>query len=151
MMLYYSFLGLGTAMFKESKCRVLSQLIHKHNIWLGRGLQCTASRETWSANQGDVNYWVKLDCAYRWWSGEAERSVVIRAASLLPDVQEFPDLDVGTIAAPLSYCSTFSKIRLQVGEESMPPGAIGVGQYQHDVKVSQLSKSLANVVEGLRK
>jgi len=118
---------------------VLSQLIHKHNIgWVAIG-NGTASRETEALIRTLITE-SNLDC----------RTVVVSEAgasvySASPiAIQEFPDLDV-TIRGAVSIARRFQDPLAELVK--IDPQAIGVGQYQHDVKVSQLSKSLANVVE----
>jgi uncharacterized protein len=118
---------------------VLSQLIHKHNIgWVAIG-NGTASRETEALIRTLIAE-SNLDC----------RTVVVSEAgasvySASPiAIQEFPDLDV-TIRGAVSIARRFQDPLAELVK--IDPQAIGVGQYQHDVKVSQLSKSLANVVE----
>jgi uncharacterized protein len=118
---------------------ILSQLIHKHNIgWVAIG-NGTASRETEALIRTLITE-SNLDC----------RTVVVSEAgasvySASPiAIQEFPDLDV-TIRGAVSIARRFQDPLAELVK--IDPQAIGVGQYQHDVKVSQLSKSLANVVE----
>lgn len=118
---------------------VLSKLIHKHSIgWVAIG-NGTASRETEAlvrALIGESN----VDC----------RAVVVSEAgasvySASPiAIQEFPDLDV-TIRGAVSIARRFQDPLAELVK--IDPQAIGVGQYQHDVKATLLSKSLANVVE----
>ncbi|WP_137170483.1 Tex family protein [Marinomonas sp. FW-1] len=123
---------------QEANARLLA-LISKYRItWVAIG-NGTASRETESllkaliAEQG-------LDC----------RAVVVSEAgasvySASPiAIQEFPDLDV-TIRGAVSIARRFQDPLAELVK--IDPQAIGVGQYQHDVKASLLSKSLANVVE----
>ncbi len=117
----------------------LSQLIHKHHIgWVAIG-NGTASRETEALIRTLITE-TNLDC----------RTVVVSEAgasvySASPiAIQEFPDLDV-TIRGAVSIARRFQDPLAELVK--IDPQAIGVGQYQHDVKVSQLSKSLANVVE----
>jgi len=118
---------------------VLSKLIHQHNIgWIAIG-NGTASRETEALIRVLISE-SNLDC----------RAVVVSEAgasvySASPvAIQEFPDLDV-TIRGAVSIARRFQDPLAELVK--IDPQAIGVGQYQHDVKVSQLSKSLANVVE----
>ncbi|MFT6655110.1 MAG: hypothetical protein ACJAWI_001882, partial [Marinomonas primoryensis] len=118
---------------------ILSQLIHKHHIgWVAIG-NGTASRETEALIRTLITE-SNLDC----------RTVVVSEAgasvySASPiAIQEFPDLDV-TIRGAVSIARRFQDPLAELVK--IDPQAIGVGQYQHDVKVSQLSKSLANVVE----
>ncbi|RBP83304.1 RNA-binding transcriptional accessory protein [Marinomonas rhizomae] len=118
---------------------VLSKLIHKHNIgWVAIG-NGTASRETETLVRALISD-SKLDC----------RAVVVSEAgasvySASPiAIQEFPDLDV-TIRGAVSIARRFQDPLAELVK--IDPQAIGVGQYQHDVKATLLSKSLANVVE----
>jgi uncharacterized protein len=118
---------------------ILSQLIHKHHIgWVAIG-NGTASRETEALIRALITE-SNLDC----------RTVVVSEAgasvySASPiAIQEFPDLDV-TIRGAVSIARRLQDPLAELVK--IDPQAIGVGQYQHDVKVSQLSKSLANVVE----
>ena len=118
---------------------MLSTLIHQHRIgWVAIG-NGTASRET----EALIKVLIKesnLDC----------RAVVVSEAgasvySASPiAIEEFPDLDV-TIRGAVSIARRFQDPLAELVK--IDPQAIGVGQYQHDVKVSQLTKSLANVVE----
>ncbi|WP_111637756.1 Tex family protein [Marinomonas shanghaiensis] len=118
---------------------ILSKLIHQHGIgWIAIG-NGTASRETEALIKTLINE-SSLDC----------RAVVVSEAgasvySASPiAIEEFPDLDV-TIRGAVSIARRFQDPLAELVK--IDPQAIGVGQYQHDVKVSQLSKSLANVVE----
>ncbi|RCX04641.1 Tex family protein [Marinomonas foliarum] len=123
---------------QEANARLLA-LINKHRItWaaIGNG---TASRETESLLKALIAE-QELDC----------RAVVVSEAgasvySASPiAIQEFPDLDV-TIRGAVSIARRFQDPLAELVK--IDPQAIGVGQYQHDVKVTLLSKSLANVVE----
>ncbi|MCV2401662.1 RNA-binding transcriptional accessory protein [Marinomonas sp. C2222] len=58
--------------------------------------------------------------------------------------KEFPNLDV-TIRGAVSIARRFQDPLAELVK--IEPQAIGVGQYQHDIKPSLLSKSLTNVVE----
>jgi protein Tex len=118
---------------------ILSKLIHQHCIgWVAIG-NGTASRETEALIKALIKE-SNLDC----------RAVVVSEAgasvySASPiAIQEFPDLDV-TIRGAVSIARRFQDPLAELVK--IDPQAIGVGQYQHDVKVSQLTKSLANVVE----
>ncbi|MBJ7537820.1 Tex family protein [Marinomonas transparens] len=118
---------------------LLSKLIRKHQVhWVAIG-NGTASRET----ENLIAKLIKgnnLDC----------HSVVVSEAgasvySASPvAIDEFPDLDV-TIRGAISIARRFQDPLAELVK--IDPQAIGVGQYQHDLKVSQLSQSLANVVE----
>ncbi|MCW4628623.1 helix-hairpin-helix domain-containing protein [Marinomonas rhodophyticola] len=118
---------------------ILSKLIHQHRIgWVAIG-NGTASRETEALIKALIKD-SNLEC----------RAVVVSEAgasvySASPiAIEEFPDLDV-TIRGAISIARRFQDPLAELVK--IDPQAIGVGQYQHDVKVSQLSKSLANVVE----
>lgn len=118
---------------------VLLTLISRHKIgWVAIG-NGTASRETEKQIKELISE-KKLDC----------RAIVVNEAgasvySASPiAIQEFPDLDV-TIRGAVSIARRFQDPLAELVK--IDPQAIGVGQYQHDVKVSQLSKALGNVVE----
>ncbi|QUX94475.1 RNA-binding transcriptional accessory protein [Marinomonas sp. CT5] len=118
---------------------LLSKLIQKYNIgWVAIG-NGTASRET-EALIKEVITKTNTKC----------RAVVVSEAgasvySASPiAIQEFPDLDV-TIRGAVSIARRFQDPLAELVK--IDPQAIGVGQYQHDVKATLLSKSLANVVE----
>ena len=118
---------------------VLKQVIEKHHIdWavIGNG---TASRET-EAFIKQLLSQSALDC----------RSVIVSeagasvySASALAS-QEFPDLDV-TIRGAISIARRFQDPLAELVK--IDPQAIGVGQYQHDVKANKLSEALDHVVE----
>lgn len=123
---------------QEAEATLLS-LINRHRIaWLAVG-NGTASRETEALINALITQ-QQLDC----------RAVVVSEAgasvySASPiAIQEFPDLDV-TIRGAVSIARRFQDPLAELVK--IDPQAIGVGQYQHDVKVSLLSKSLGNVVE----
>ncbi|MDE8601585.1 Tex family protein [Marinomonas sp. RSW2] len=118
---------------------ILSQLIHKHNIgWVAIG-NGTASRETEALIRTLITE-SNLDCGA---VVVSEAGASVYSASPIA-IQEFPNLDV-TIRGAVSIARRFQDPLAELVK--IDPQAIGVGQYQHDVKVSQLSKSLANVVE----
>ncbi|TQV73678.1 RNA-binding transcriptional accessory protein [Aliikangiella marina] len=72
-----------------------------------------------------------------------EAGASVYSASKLAS-EEFPDLDVSYRGA----VSIARRLQDPLAElVKIEPKAIGVGQYQHDVSQSQLSKSLASVVE----
>ena len=123
---------------QEANARLLA-LINKYSIsWVAIG-NGTASRETESLLKTLITE-QGLDC----------RAVVVSEAgasvySASPiAIQEFPDLDV-TIRGAVSIARRFQDPLAELVK--IDPQAIGVGQYQHDVKATLLSKSLANVVE----
>jgi uncharacterized protein len=118
---------------------ILSQLIHKHHIgWVAIG-NGTASRETEALIRALITE-SNLDCRT---VVVSEAGASVYSASTIA-IQEFPDLDV-TIRGAVSIARRLQDPLAELVK--IDPQAIGVGQYQHDVKVSQLSKSLANVVE----
>ena len=59
-------------------------------------------------------------------------------------IEEFPDLDV-TIRGAVSIARRFQDPLAELVK--IDPQAIGVGQYQHDVKANRLSQALSDVVE----
>ena len=118
---------------------VLSTLISKHNVgWVAIG-NGTASRETEKLLNELISD-AKLDCRA---IVVSEAGASVYSASPIA-IQEFPDLDV-TIRGAVSIARRFQDPLAELVK--IDPQAIGVGQYQHDVKTSQLSKSLGNVVE----
>ncbi|AEF53501.1 Tex family protein [Marinomonas posidonica] len=117
----------------------LSQLIQQHQIrWaaIGNG---TASRET-EALLKDLIATEGLSCQA---VVVSEAGASVYSASPLASA-EFPDLDV-TIRGAISIARRFQDPLAELVK--IDPQAIGVGQYQHDIKVSALSTSLTNVVE----
>ncbi|TYL46843.1 Tex family protein [Marinomonas sp. IMCC 4694] len=123
---------------KEAQDKLLA-LIRQHSIhWVAIG-NGTASRETESL----VNALIKdenLTCRS---AVVSEAGASVYSASPIA-INEFPDLDV-TIRGAVSIARRFQDPLAELVK--IDPQAIGVGQYQHDVKASQLSKSLTNVVE----
>ncbi|ETI60541.1 Tex family protein [Marinomonas profundimaris] len=118
---------------------ILSKLIHQHGVaWVAIG-NGTASRETEALVKSLISD-SNLDCHA---AVVSEAGASVYSASPIA-IQEFPDLDV-TIRGAVSIARRFQDPLAELVK--IDPQAIGVGQYQHDVKVSQLSKSLANVVE----
>lgn len=118
---------------------ILSKLIHQHGVaWVAIG-NGTASRETEALVKSLISE-SNLDCHA---AVVSEAGASVYSASPIA-IQEFPDLDV-TIRGAVSIARRFQDPLAELVK--IDPQAIGVGQYQHDVKVSQLSKSLANVVE----
>lgn len=118
---------------------LLTKLIKQYRIgWVAIG-NGTASRETETLMK-ELIAQAELDC----------RAIVVSEAgasvySASPvAIQEFPDLDV-TIRGAISIARRFQDPLAELVK--IDPQAIGVGQYQHDVKATQLSKSLGNVVE----
>ena len=118
---------------------ILSKLIHQHGVaWVAIG-NGTASRETEALVKSLISE-SNLDCHA---AVVSEAGASVYSASPIA-IQEFPDLDV-TIRGAVSIARRFQDPLAELVK--IDPQAIGVGQYQHDVKVSQLSKSLTNVVE----
>jgi uncharacterized protein len=118
---------------------VLSKLITKHQIsWVAIG-NGTASRETEKLVNELISE-ANFDCRV---TVVSEAGASVYSASPIA-IQEFPDLDV-TIRGAVSIARRFQDPLAELVK--IDPQAIGVGQYQHDVKVSQLTKSLGNVVE----
>ncbi|SBS40408.1 30S ribosomal protein S1 [Marinomonas spartinae] len=117
----------------------LRSLLKTHQInWLAIG-NGTASRET-EAFCADLIKSEKLDCKT---VVVSEAGASIYSASEVA-IAEFPDLDV-TIRGAISIARRFQDPLAELVK--IEPQAIGVGQYQHDVKPSQLAKSLSAVVE----
>ena len=122
----------------QSKKKIV-ELINKYNvsiIAIGNG---TASRETESFI-AEVIKENKLDTKYVIVS---EAGASVYSASELA-IEEFPDLTVEKRSA----ISIARRIQDPLAElVKIDPKSIGVGQYQHDVTESKLSKSLDDVVE----
>lgn len=123
---------------EESK-KILSALIEKHGvdvISIGNG---TASKETEMFVAGllkeidrPVSYMVV-----------SEAGASVYSASKL-GAQEFPNFDVSLRSA----VSIARRLQDPLAElVKIDPKAIGVGQYQHDLKQAELDKTLAGVVE----
>ncbi|WP_133013081.1 Tex family protein [Marinomonas flavescens] len=124
---------------KQKAISSLLNYITQHNVeWLAIG-NGTASRET----EQLANQLIEKE-------GLSCRAVVVSEAGAsvysASDVaiSEFPDLDV-TIRGAVSIARRFQDPLAELVK--IDPQAIGVGQYQHDVKPAQLASSLANVVE----
>lgn len=118
----------------------LNQLSRKHQatlISIGNG---TASRETDKLVSDLLKRYPELNVS-KLIVSEAGASVY--SASALA-AKEFPDLDVSLRGA----VSIARRLQDPLAElVKIEPKAIGVGQYQHDVNQTQLSKSLQAVVE----
>lgn len=118
---------------------LLTKLIKQHKIgWVAIG-NGTASRETETLMK-ELIAQADLDCRA---IVVSEAGASVYSASPIA-IQEFPDLDV-TIRGAISIARRFQDPLAELVK--IDPQAIGVGQYQHDVKATQLSKSLGNVVE----
>ncbi len=124
----------------DKSVRTLSQLCQQHKVELiaiGNG---TASRET-DKLAGDVIKAVNNDTLHKVMVSEAGASVY--SASELA-AAEFPNLDVSLRGA----VSIGRRLQDPLAElVKIEPKAIGVGQYQHDVNQSLLTRSLDAVVE----
>lgn len=118
---------------------VLSRIIIQHKIgWVAIG-NGTASRETEKQIKALISD-QSLDCRA---IVVSEAGASVYSASPIA-IQEFPDVDV-TIRGAISIARRFQDPLAELVK--IDPQALGVGQYQHDVKVSQLSKILGSVVE----
>lgn len=124
----------------DKSVRTLTQLCRQFNVELiaiGNG---TASRET-DKLAGEVLKAVENPTLNKIMVSEAGASVY--SASELASA-EFPDLDVSLRGA----VSIARRLQDPLAElVKIEPKSIGVGQYQHDVSQSALSKSLSAVVE----
>ena len=122
----------------EGSKRTIVNLIKKYNvdiIAIGNG---TASRETESFIAEVINE-NKLNTKY---VVVSEAGASVYSASELA-IEEFPDLTVEKRSA----ISIARRIQDPLAElVKIDPKSIGVGQYQHDVTESKLSKSLDDVV-----
>lgn len=120
--------------------RVLSGLIHKHNvraIAIGNG---TGSRES-SAFVQDFLRQAGLKNVFSVVVSESGASVY--SASDLAR-QEFPDLDL-TVRGAISIARRLQDPLAELVK--IDPKSIGVGQYQHDVDQKKLRQSLEGAVE----
>ena len=124
---------------ERSKATVL-RLIKKHNvdvISIGNG---TASRES-EAFIAETLAELKCDTKYIIVS-EAGASVYSASKQ---GAEEFPDFDV----TQRSAVSIARRLQDPLAElVKIEPKAIGVGQYQHDMKQARLTEALGGVVEG---
>lgn len=117
----------------------LTDVIQAHNIeWLviGNG---TASRETESMAKEMIKQ-RQLNCRCVIVS---EAGASVYSASPVA-IDEFPELDV-TIRGAISIARRFQDPLAELVK--IDPQAIGVGQYQHDVKANRLGEALSVVVE----
>ena len=124
---------------KEEAIRILTGLIRRHgveHIAIGNG---TASRETEQ---------MTVELLHRLGGGQAyaivnEAGASVYSASKLA-AEEFPDYDVNLRSA----VSIARRLQDPLAElVKIDPMAIGVGQYQHDLKESELDAALDGVVE----
>jgi protein Tex len=120
--------------------KILLNLIQQHNIELiaiGNG---TASRETERFVKELLKARPELNCTSVMVN---ESGASIYSASEYA-AREFPDLDV-TIRGAISIARRLQDPLAELVK--IDPKSIGVGQYQHDVSQTMLSKSLEAVVE----
>ncbi|TKB46666.1 Tex family protein [Thalassotalea mangrovi] len=124
----------------QKSIRTLSHLINEHKVELiaiGNG---TASRET-DTLVAETLAGLTGDKPVKLIVSEAGASVYSASETA---AKEFPELDVSLRGA----VSIGRRLQDPLAElVKIEPKAIGVGQYQHDVSQSQLSKSLDAVVE----
>lgn len=123
---------------RKAKESMLALLKHHRINWLAIG-NGTASRET-EVFCAELIESEKLDCKTVIVS---EAGASVYSASEVA-IEEFPDLDV-TIRGAISIARRFQDPLAELVK--IDPQAIGVGQYQHDVKPTQLFSSLKAVVE----
>ncbi|MGX2040768.1 Tex family protein [Methylocaldum sp. MU1018] len=124
----------------DSSIATLARLIEKHGVELVATGNGTASRETDQLVGDLIKRHPELTIT-KVMVSEAGASVY--SASELA-AKEFPDLDVSLRGA----VSIARRLQDPLAElVKIEPKAIGIGQYQHDVNQSQLSKSLDAVVE----
>lgn len=120
--------------------QMLVALIKKHNVKLVSIGNGTASRET----DRLVNDLIKQNSDIK-----IQKIVVSEAGASVYSAspiatEEFPELDV-TVRGAISIARRLQDPLAELVK--IDPKAIGVGQYQHDVNQSRLSKGLHNVVE----
>ncbi|MFA5561404.1 MAG: Tex family protein [Eubacteriales bacterium] len=120
---------------------VLLRLIKTHQvdvIAIGNG---TASRESELFIAELLKAYPELDVKY---TIVSEAGASVYSASEL-GTEEFPDFDV----TERSAVSIARRLQDPLAElVKIDPKAIGVGQYQHDMKQARLNETLAGVVEG---
>ena len=124
----------------DQSIHILGALAEKYNanlISIGNG---TASRETDKLAVDLIKQYPKLRMNK---IVVSEAGASVYSASELAS-KEFPDLDVSIRGA----VSIARRLQDPLAElVKIDPKAIGVGQYQHDVSQTQLSKKLVNIVE----
>lgn len=125
---------------KEEAIAEIAKLVMRHHVELVSIGNGTASRETEHLVAETMKRYPDLACA-RVVVSEAGASVY--SASELA-AAEFPDLDV-TLRGAVSIARRLQDPLAELVK--IDPKAIGVGQYQHDVNQSKLSRSLDGVVE----
>ncbi len=127
---------------ERSKATVL-RLINKHNvdvISIGNG---TASRESEAFIAGHVIRDAACPKTVKY-TIVSEAGASVYSASKVA-TEEFPDFDV----MQRSAISIARRIQDPLAElVKIEPKAIGVGQYQHDMKQARLTEALGGVVEG---
>lgn len=125
---------------REEAIAELAKLVIRHQVELVSIGNGTASRETDHLVADMMGRYPDLSCA-RVVVSEAGASVY--SASEIAS-EEFPDLDV-TIRGAISIARRLQDPLAELVK--IDPKAIGVGQYQHDVNQSKLTRSLEAVVE----
>ena len=125
----------------EGSTKVVTRLIRKWGIdvvAIGNG---TASRESEQFIAGVLKNYTDRDVKY---TIVSESGASVYSASKLAQ-EEFPDFDV----TERSAVSIARRLQDPLAElVKIDPKAIGVGQYQHDMKQARLSEALGGVVEG---
>ena len=125
----------------EGSRRVVTRLIRKWGIdvvAIGNG---TASRESEQFISEVLRDYTDRDVKY---TIVSESGASVYSASKLAQ-EEFPDFDV----TERSAVSIARRLQDPLAElVKIDPKAIGVGQYQHDMKQARLSEALGGVVEG---
>ncbi len=124
----------------DQSIEILKKLAEKHRVALVSIGNGTASRETDKLVADLIERYPKLALS-ELMTSEAGASVY--SASVLA-AKEFPDLDVSLRGA----VSIARRLQDPLAElVKIDPKAIGVGQYQHDVNQTHLSRSLDSTVE----
>lgn len=124
----------------DQSIEILNKLAKKHNVALVSIGNGTASRETDKLTADLMKRYPTLNLS-KIITSEAGASVY--SASELA-AKEFPNLDVSLRGA----VSIARRLQDPLAElVKIEPKAIGVGQYQHDVNQTQLSRSLDSTVE----
>ena len=119
--------------------RELARLVskdHVNTIVIGNG---TASRET----EEVVSEFISEQAPELRYTIVNEAGASVYSASELAS-REYPDLDV-TVRGAMSLGRRLQDPLAELVK--IPPQSIGVGQYQHDLDQTELSRSLGNVVE----
>ncbi|MBO7151132.1 MAG: helix-hairpin-helix domain-containing protein [Clostridia bacterium] len=125
----------------DGSTKIVTRLIRKWGIdvvAIGNG---TASRESEQFIAGVLKNYTDRDVKY---TIVSESGASVYSASKLAQ-EEFPDFDV----TERSAVSIARRLQDPLAElVKIDPKAIGVGQYQHDMKQARLSEALGGVVEG---